>query len=134
MDHALFFFIFQISYYVIFVGLHIALMIGLFLEWLREKEALRGAAGDPAGLSSADNELPAVSVIIPVHNESSRLEKLLASLEVQDYPHAEIIFVNDRSRDKSAEMIAAFIQKLSALYGGEGKKPKRSEQPVSWLN
>jgi len=106
MDRDLFFFIFQISYYVIFVGLHLALMLGLFLEWLREKEVLKNPAED---------ELPAVSVIIPVHNESSRLGKLLASLEVQDYPHAEIIFVDDRSRDNSAEMISAFIQKAAFI-------------------
>ena len=127
MDHVLFFFIFRISYYVIFVGLHIALMIGLFLEWLRERKTLGDAAGGgPAGSSSAEDELPVVSVIIPVHNESSRIEKLLRSLEVQDYPRAEIIFVDDRSVDKSMEMIAAFIKKTGALYPGEGQGPKAS--------
>ena len=102
MDLALFYTIFRISYYVVFVGLHIALMLGIFLEWLRDKRALKSALG----------ENPRVSVIIPVHNESHRIEGLLKSLAVQDYPEAEYIFVDDRSQDKSADMITAFIQQL----------------------
>jgi cellulose synthase/poly-beta-1,6-N-acetylglucosamine synthase-like glycosyltransferase len=59
-------------YYVIFVGLHIAMMTGILLELAREKKAL----------ANADKDLPAVSVIIPVHNESGRMEGLLKSLEL----------------------------------------------------
>ena len=98
----LFFNIFRFSYYGIFTGLHLALMAGIFLEWLRERKAL----GAP------DAPLPAVSVIIPVHNESRRIERLLKSLETQDYPRAEFIFVDDRSRDGSAEIITDFIQRM----------------------
>jgi len=70
-DTALVYAILRVSYYVIFVGLHIALMLGIFLEWLRERKALSVEMG----------ELPTVSVIIPVHNESRRMESLLQSLE-----------------------------------------------------
>ena len=87
---------------MIFVGLHAALMTGLFLEWLREKRAL----------GNVSKELPGVSVIIPVHNESHRLEGLLRSLEAQDYPRTRIIFIDDRSGDGSAEMISAFIGRM----------------------
>ncbi|MCL2381973.1 MAG: glycosyltransferase [Treponema sp.] len=93
--------IIQISYFVIFVGLHIALVAGIVLEWLREKRALKTTFAVPP---------PKVSVIIPVHNESRRIERLLQSLAAQDYPRAEIIFVDDRSHDESAALIAAFIQ------------------------
>jgi len=88
-------------YYVIFVGLHIASMIGVSLELAREKKAL----------ANADGTLATVSVIIPVHNESGRMEGLLKSLETQNYPKAEYIFVNDRSEDESLDMISAFIGK-----------------------
>ena len=93
--------VFCLSYYVIFVGLHIALMTGIFLEWLRERKDLKSTVG----------ELPVVSVIIPVHNESRRIAGLLESLEVQDYPRAEYIFVDDRSSDKTAELVTGFINK-----------------------
>ena len=100
MDFALLYDIFRFSFIVIFVGLHIALMTGVFLEWLRDKKALKSTAEAP----------PKVSVIIPVHNESRRIEGLLKSLAVQDYPQAEIIFVDDRSHDETPDMVAAFIK------------------------
>ncbi|MCL2318991.1 MAG: glycosyltransferase [Treponema sp.] len=98
--------IFRFSHFAVYVGLHILLMLGLFLEWLREQKALKNAAG----------ELPTVSVIIPVHNESRRIEGLLRSLEVQDYPQAEFIFIDDRSLDGSAGKITAFIQRITGRY------------------
>jgi len=88
-------------YYIIFVGLHIASMIGISLELAREKKALKNAG----------EALPSVSVIVPVHNESGRMEGLLKSLETQNYQKAEYIFVNDRSEDESLDMISAFIGK-----------------------
>lgn len=91
--------IFCISFYAVFVGLHAALMAGIFLEWLREQKALKITAA----------ELPVVSVIIPVHNESLRIKGLLESLRAQDYPRAEYIFVDDRSSDGTSELIADFI-------------------------
>jgi len=104
-DPALVYAILRVSYYVVFVGLHIALMLGIFLEWLRERKALRVESG----------ELPAVSVIIPVHNESRRVESLLQSLEAQDYPKAEYIFVDDRSQDNTVEILTGFAGKKGLM-------------------
>jgi len=101
-----FFNIFPYIYYAVFVGLHIAILIGISLEYVREKKALE----------EAEEALPAVSLIVPVHNESGRIEGLLKSLETQDYPKTQYIFVNDRSEDKSQDMIDAFINKA-----GKGK-------------
>ena len=100
MDFGLFYTVFRFSYFVVFVGLHIALMAGVILEWLRDRRALKSAVpGAPAK----------VSVIIPVHNESKRIDGLLRSLAVQDYPQAEVIFVDDRSGDDTPDKVAAFI-------------------------
>ena len=101
--YKLLFNIFCFSYYAVFVSLHLALMLGIFLEWLREKKVLR----------NADNDLPAVSVIIPVRNEKDRIGMLLKSIESQDYPGAEFIFVDDRSTDESMEMISSSIKNES---------------------
>ena len=98
------------AYYVIFVGLHIALMIGIILELIREKATLRKADG-----ILQTGSLPSVSVIIPAHNESHRIEGLLKSLEMQDYPNAEYIFIDDRSQDNSALIISSFIKKNTHL-------------------
>ena len=91
---------FRFGFFVVFVGLHAALMAGLVLEWRRDRRA--GKVGE--------NWEPEVSVIIPVHNESLRMEGLLRSLSLQEYSQAEIIFIDDRSTDESAAMLRDFIQ------------------------
>jgi cellulose synthase/poly-beta-1,6-N-acetylglucosamine synthase-like glycosyltransferase len=97
---------FRFGFAVVFVGVHCALMAGLFLEWLRD----RGARRKKAPEASAGESLPRVSVIIPIHNESLRMEGLLKTLRVQDYAGTEFVFIDDRSSDDSAAMIAAFVK------------------------
>ncbi|MDR2095181.1 MAG: glycosyltransferase [Treponema sp.] len=93
--------IFRFGFFAVFVGLHIALMIGLFREWLWEN---RRRGRKTAGA------MPKVSVIIPIHNEAGRIRGLLESLLRQDYPVVEYIFVDDRSNDGSAEMLKSFTE------------------------
>jgi cellulose synthase/poly-beta-1,6-N-acetylglucosamine synthase-like glycosyltransferase len=96
--------IFRFGFAAVFVSLHAALMAGLFLEWRRDKKARAAGTGTPN-----------VSVIIPVHNESRRIAGTLHSLETQDYPEAEYIFIDDCSTDESAAMIASFMAGKSAV-------------------
>ena len=55
------------------------------------------------------DSLPAVSLIVAVHNEDSCLEKKLANLHQIDYPREklEVIFVSDGSTDRTNEILAA---------------------------
>ncbi|MDL2229008.1 glycosyltransferase [Treponema sp. OttesenSCG-928-L16] len=92
--------IFRFVFFAVFTGLHCALMAGLILEYLRDREALK------KGLSSAS--VPAVSVIVPIHNEEHRIQDLLRSLGLQDYPKREFIFIDDRSDDRSGTMLREF--------------------------
>jgi cellulose synthase/poly-beta-1,6-N-acetylglucosamine synthase-like glycosyltransferase len=96
--------IFRFGFAAVFVSLHAALMAGLFLEWRRDKKALAAGTGTPK-----------VSVIIPVHNESHRIAGTFRSLETQDYPGAEYIFIDDCSTDESTGMISAFIADKPAM-------------------
>jgi cellulose synthase/poly-beta-1,6-N-acetylglucosamine synthase-like glycosyltransferase len=96
--------VFRYGFAVVFVGLHAALMAGLFREWRRDKKA-RAAPPSDSG----------VSVIIPVHNESGRIAGTFRSLAAQDYPRAEYIFIDDASTDDSAALITAFIADKSAM-------------------
>ena len=52
-------------------------------------------------------ELPRLSIIIPVHNEERRLARKIANTTALEYPsdRVEIIFVSDGSTDGSVEMI-----------------------------
>jgi chlorobactene glucosyltransferase len=47
---------------------------------------------------------PSVGVIIPARNESKNIEECLASLTKSRYPNFEIIVVDDRSEDGTAEL------------------------------
>ncbi|GHV79795.1 hypothetical protein AGMMS49944_15860 [Spirochaetia bacterium] len=97
--------IFRFGFALVFVGLHAVLMGGLFLEYRRDMRACRGIAkGKPAAST------PLVSVIIPIRNEALRMEGLLRTLGLQDYPDAEYIFVDDRSTDESPAMLRRFAE------------------------
>jgi cellulose synthase/poly-beta-1,6-N-acetylglucosamine synthase-like glycosyltransferase len=97
--------IFRFGFALVFIGLHAALMAGLYGEWKRDKKARL----NPVPWT------PKVTVIIPVHNESARMEGIFRSLEAQDYPNAEFIFIDDRSSDGSAGQISAFLKNKTAM-------------------
>jgi len=97
--------ILPVAYYVIFVGLHMTLMLGIILEMSKERRTLKNSSG----------KMPLVSVIIPARNESQRIAGLLKSLETQNYQNVEYIFIDDRSEDESAGIIADFIKKNTRL-------------------
>ena len=121
IDLQLLYLLFRISFFVIFVGVHIALMLGTFLEWQRDNRTARNNSPEkPAGSFR-------VSIVIPVCNESGRMGGLLNSLRALKHEQAELIFVDDRSRDESAAMIKRFIDE--ADFGGEIKIITLTENP-----
>jgi cellulose synthase/poly-beta-1,6-N-acetylglucosamine synthase-like glycosyltransferase len=89
---------------IFFVSLQSALLAGLFLERRRETAGLKRGTGEGTGAP------PRVSVVVPVHNEESRLPGLLEDLAAQDYAGMELILVNDRSTDGTAALLAAFAR------------------------
>lgn len=89
------------------------------------------------GLSSTEQPPPvphtAVSIIVPVRNEDTRLERCLSSLLGQDYPASlrEIIVVDDFSDDRSAAVAASFADRgvrlirLQDRYPGAGARSSK---------
>ncbi|GAC1038728.1 alpha-1,6-rhamnosyltransferase [Pseudomonas sp. No.117] len=61
----------------------------------------------------APRHLPLISVIVPCFNAGRYLEEGLASIYAQDYPHFEVIVIDDGSTDDSAHRLLA----LQARYG-----------------
>jgi glycosyltransferase involved in cell wall biosynthesis len=51
------------------------------------------------------NEFPLVSVIVPAYNAGEYIGATLESLTWQNYPHLEIIVVDDGSKDQTAEIV-----------------------------
>jgi chlorobactene glucosyltransferase len=65
----------------------------LLQSWLRVPSI---RPGDNRDLSK---DHPLISVIVPAHNEQATIEACMRSVLVQDYPHYELILVDDRSND-----------------------------------
>lgn len=84
--------------------------------------------------SAARNTLqPFVSVIVAARNEEEQLPALLADLTQQTYRHYEAIIVDDRSTDRTSEVVEAFAarapQKIRLLRQQSvpvGRSPKKS--------
>lgn len=72
---------------------------------------------------------PRVSVIVPACNEEEAIAGALDKLLEQDYPNMEIIVVNDRSTDRTGDLVEEIVQKR-----GEKLKLLTIEQlPDGWL-
>ncbi len=74
------------------------------------------------------SELPFISVVIPARNEETKIGRLLESLAKQDYPHFEVVVVNDRSTDRTGDIIADYAQKYERIKLVQG-----SDAPPGWI-
>ena len=63
----------------------------------------------------ASNSFPQVSVVICARNESERLTAFLPLVLEQDYPHFEVIVVNDCSWDSSEDLLEALAKQHKHL-------------------
>jgi len=59
----------------------------------------------PASNEKKIDNLPLVSVIVPIYNVEAYIEKCVHSIIAQDYPNLEIILVDDGSPDSSGRII-----------------------------
>lgn len=50
---------------------------------------------------------PFVSVLVPARNEEANIGRCITSLRRQDYPHYEILVLDDESTDRTAEIVGA---------------------------
>ncbi|MEY4349933.1 MAG: hypothetical protein RL719_1230 [Actinomycetota bacterium] len=71
---------------------------------------LAQAAGHKAGSAQ---DLPRVTVVVPVYNVERYLALCLLSLQAQQYPNLEVIAVDDGSTDGSAAILKSFGGQLN---------------------
>ncbi len=58
----------------------------------------------------SNSVLPLVTVLVPAYNEEEVIESTLASLLELEYPHLEILVIDDGSQDKTVERVKEFAQ------------------------
>jgi glycosyltransferase involved in cell wall biosynthesis len=73
-------------------------------------------------------QAPPVSVIIPACNEEATVEAAMQSVLLQDYPRLEVIAVNDRSTDRTGEILHRMGLSMPQL-----KVVDVEELPQGWL-
>jgi len=84
------------------------------------------------GSHSELTRTPLVSVIVPARNEEENIAECLKSIFNQDYPNLEVTVVNDRSTDRTAEIVHSLCEQRLK----EGKTPcslvNIKELPEGW--
>ena len=78
--------------------------------------------------SLPDADLPFITVVVPARNEEEKIGRCLESLAKQNYPNFEVIAVDDRSDDRTGEI----IQSLAAKYPSI-KYVRANEAPPGWI-
>lgn len=84
---------------------HLAVLAGLLLGLagvvanLACFDRLRPAAPPPAG------DAPLVSILVPARNEALNIGTCAGSLLAQDYPHCELLVLDDHSTDGTGEIL-----------------------------
>ncbi|HIN66822.1 MAG TPA: glycosyltransferase [Candidatus Obscuribacterales bacterium] len=73
-------------------------------------------------------ELPSISVVVPVRNEEGKVARCLESLALQDYPNFDIVVVNDKSTDASGQIISELAKKYSNIEVIQGRDSR-----TGWL-
>lgn len=99
-------------------GLGVAVLTYILFFWLTRLHEIRQNEKwvpilDPQSEVKLPKELPLISVLVPAHNEEKAIEQCLRSIIDQDYPNLEIICVDDRSTDRTVEVV-------SRLFAGRG--------------
>lgn len=113
---------------IVLVAIIIAGSITWFLRWLM---VLNIPKGDiylhENNKSYSHSQLPFVSILVPARNEEGNISNCVTSLFQQDYPEFEIIVIDDRSTDRTAQILEG-LKKVSSKL----KILKISELPHGW--
>lgn len=70
------------------------------------------------------DQLPSISVIVPVRNEETKVARCLESLAKQDYPEFEIVVIDDKSTDSSGQIIADLAERYPGIKVVQGRESR----------
>jgi glycosyltransferase involved in cell wall biosynthesis len=81
----------------------------------------------------APSSNPRVSIIVPARNEEETVAQSLASLLALDYDNYEVIAVNDRSTDRTGEILDGIAERARLSNPGRLRVIHHQELPPGWL-
>jgi cellulose synthase/poly-beta-1,6-N-acetylglucosamine synthase-like glycosyltransferase len=90
--------------YLIILLAYACALVAVLATWL----SIKGSAVKSTASS--------VSVVVPYRNEAQRLEKLISALDAQEYPHFEVLFINDHSTDTSEQVLEGLLRNVKFAY------------------
>lgn len=79
-------------------------------------------------VSFSTKETPAISVLVPMRNEERNVETIISSMKALNYPHLEMIVLNDQSTDRTQELLEQAIAGDTRFKIIQGK-----ELPDGWV-
>ncbi len=104
----------------------LALLCLIVLIWLSRHLEIGRARRDHPPLSSTSYDgppspAPRISVLVAAKDEEANIETCVRTLMAQDYPDFEVLVINDRSTDRTAEI----LNRLAAEYRAGGNERLR---------
>jgi cellulose synthase/poly-beta-1,6-N-acetylglucosamine synthase-like glycosyltransferase len=86
------------GYVILINGSYLTLTGLAILDLLRHREL---DDYEPAGIFQSNRFLPGIAVIVPAHDEAAVITDSVSSLLSLEYPHHEVVVVNDGSTDET---------------------------------
>ena len=89
------------------------LSISLWIGWyiVVHRVARNDPRLDPSKNTLGDFDWPSITICIPARNEEEAIEGCLESILSQDYPDFDCIVVDDRSSDKTVEIVRRIAER-----------------------
>ena len=111
---------------IYFVGSTLMLLGGvIIIHWLHRQYQM-DIVVEPA-IPPRFADAPLISVCIPARNEARNIRACVAAVLAQDYPHFEVIVLDDRSTDATPEILADLAAHDSRVHLISG-----SDLPKGW--
>ncbi|MFQ6052541.1 MAG: glycosyltransferase, partial [Candidatus Hydrothermarchaeota archaeon] len=102
---------------LVFMGFILLVWMRIFLLTIIARRKFALTLEYPVDISGSEK----ISIIVPARNEERNIRRCLQSLRKIEYPNVEIIVVNDRSTDRTAQIIAEFAKLDSRVKLIQGK-------------
>jgi chlorobactene glucosyltransferase len=78
----------------------------------------------------SSNDFPFLSVIVPARNEEANIENCIRSLLAQNYPHFEVIAIDDSSTDNTLSILINMTDKLQSKLSSSSLTTKNTNLKI----